>query len=255
MERDEYARMHAIERTNWWFRGKREAVRAVLRRAGYGPPRSGEIVLDVGCGTGAMLESLAPPGTPIGIDDHEEALGYMAEHGVARLLRASATALPVASGSVDRAFLLDVAEHVPDDGAVFAELRRALAPDGVAVIHVPAHPALWSPHDEVMHHVRRYRREELDRKLRAADLNVLSLGWTFAATLLPAAAVRAIKRRAAEGPSADFDLVPAWGDRILAAWQRVEAAWLRRAPLPFGLSLAAVVRPAKGPVGGEASRP
>lgn len=242
MDRDEYARMHAIERTNWWFRGKRAAVRALLRRAGCGPPGRGDIVLDIGCGTGVVLETLSPPGVPIGIDDHEEALGYVAEQGGSRLLRASATALPVKSKSVARAFLLDVAEHVPDDAAVFAELRRILASGGVAVIHVPAHPGLWSPHDEVMHHVRRYRRGELERKLQAADLDIVSLDWTFGAILLPAVVIRAVKRVMVDAPSADFGLVPKWADRLLAAWQGVEAAWLRRFPLPFGLSLASVVQ-------------
>lgn len=238
--------MHAIERTNWWFRGKRAAIAALLERAGWGPPRPGEVVLDIGCGTGAVLETLAPPGIPVGIDDHEVALAFVREHGTQRLLRGNATALPVRSASVGRAFLLDVAEHVGDDRAVFSELRRVLAPDGAGIVHVPAHPALWSPHDEVMHHVRRYRRDELERKLRDAGLDPVVLGWTFAAALPPAAAVRLVKRRAARGPSADFDIVPRRADRLLAAWQRIEAAWLARIPLPFGLSLAALVRPEGG---------
>ena len=246
MEREEYARMHAIERTNWWFSGKRRALRALLRRAGCGPPGPGEVVLDVGCGTGAVLERLASPGIPVGIDDHEEALGFVREGGISRLLRANATDLPVETGSVGRAFLLDVAEHVPDDAAVFAELRRVLARDGVAVVHVPAHPALWSPHDEVLHHVRRYRRDELEGKLGEAGLEPIVLGWTFAAALAPAAVVRAIKRRGDGEPRADFDVVPGWADRLLRTWQRAEATWLERFPLPFGLSLAAVVRRGEG---------
>lgn len=243
MEHEEYDRMYALEREHWWFRGKREAVRALLRRAGIGTPARGEVVLDVGCGTGAALEALGPPGIAVGIDDHEEALDFARRRGPVRPLRATATALPVAGGSVHRLFLLDVAEHVPDDCALFGEVLRVLRGDGVAVVHVPAHPSLWSPHDEVMHHVRRYRRSELVEKLRDAGLEPVAVTYTFAGTLVPAAAIRWWKRRIGSEIRADFGLVPRWANRFLLAWQRGEAAWLRRRSLPFGLSLAAVVRP------------
>lgn len=242
MEPEEYGRMHRLERSHWWFRGKRAAVAALLARAGIGSPRPGERVVDVGCGTGAVLERFGTGARAVGIDDHADALRFAREKGGPRLARADARALPLRSGSVDRLFLLDVAEHVPEDGLVFGEVRRVLADGGVAVVHVPAHPRLWSPHDLAMHHVRRYTRPALRARIREAGLEPVVLSWTFGGILLPAAAVRAVKRRAKTAEHADFGTAPRWMNEALTAWQRVEGAWLARANLPFGLSLGAVVR-------------
>jgi SAM-dependent methyltransferase len=239
--------MHRLERDHWWFRGKREAIAALLERAGVDPPKWGERIVDVGCGTGAVLERFGAGAVAIGIDDHEDALRYARERSGARLARADARALPFRGGSVDRLFLLDVAEHVREDARVFSEIHRVLAPDGLAIVHVPAHPWMWSPHDEAMHHVRRYTRSELAGRIQAAGLEPLLLTYTFGGILLPAAAVRAWKRRGTRTTTAeraDFDVAPRWMNRTLAAWQRVEAAWLERGNLPLGLSLAAIVRAA-----------
>lgn len=243
MEPEEYSRMHRLEREHWWFRGKGEVLEALLSRAGFDPPLAGDLVVDVGCGTGAVLERFGAGAIAVGIDDHVEALQFAARRPGARLLRSDARRLPFADASVDRLFLLDVAEHVPEDRRVFAEVARVLEPSGVGIIHVPAHPALWSPHDEAMHHVRRYTSRELRRKLEDAGLSPQVFTWTFAGILLPAALVRALKRNGSGGERADFDASPAWMNPLLTRWQRLEAAWLERGNLPFGLSLAALVRP------------
>lgn len=243
MEPEEYGRMHRLERDHWWFRGKREAIAALLERAGVGSPGPADRIVDIGCGTGAVLERFGAGAVAVGIDDHEDALRYAREKSGARLARSDARALPFRPASVDRLFLLDVAEHVPEDARVFAEIRRVLKPEGLAVVHVPAHPWMWSPHDEAMHHVRRYTRGELESRIREAGLAPAVLTYTFGGILLPAAAVRALKRRGAGGERADFGVAPRWMNRILATWQRLEAAWLARGNLPLGLSLAAVVRP------------
>jgi len=248
VEPEEYGRMHRLERDHWWFRGKREAIASLLERAGAPPPGPGDRVVDVGCGTGAVLERFGAGAVAVGIDDHVDALRFARQRSHAQLARSDARALPFRSACVDRLFLLDVAEHVPEDAAVFAEIRRVLKPQGLAVVHVPAHPGLWSPHDEAMHHVRRYTRAALETRIREAGLAPVVLTYTFGALLPPAVAVRAWKRRRARSPAqgerADFGVAPGWMNRILTGWQRVEAAWLARANLPAGLSLAAVVRPA-----------
>ena len=186
--------MHRLERDHWWFRGKRAAIAALLDRAGVSPPGPRDLVVDVGCGTGAILERFGAGATAVGIDDHEDALRHAREKSRALLARSDARALPFRTASVDRVFLLDVAEHVPEDGAVFSEIRRVLKPTGLAVVHVPAHPRMWSPHDEAMHHVRRYTRAALQTRIAEAGLAPVLLTYTFGALLLPAAAVRAWKR-------------------------------------------------------------
>lgn len=237
--------MHRLERDHWWFRGKRAAIAALLDRAGVATPGPRDLVVDVGCGTGAVLERFGAGAVAVGIDDHEDALRHARDKSGALLARSDARALPFRGASVDRVFLLDVAEHVPEDAAVFAEIRRVLKPTGLAVVHVPAHPRMWSPHDEAMHHVRRYTRAGLEARIAEADLAPVLLTYTFGALLLPAAAVRAWKRRTAKpaGERADFGVAPPWMNRVLAGWQRIEAAWLARANLPLGVSLAAVLRP------------
>ncbi|HET6361359.1 MAG TPA: class I SAM-dependent methyltransferase [Gemmatimonadota bacterium] len=245
MEPEEYGRMHRLERDHWWFRGKRAAIAALLQRAGATPPGPRDLVVDVGCGTGAILERFGTGALAVGIDDHDDALRYARGKTGALLARSDARALPLRTASVDRIFLLDVAEHVPEDTAVFAEIRRVLKSNGLAVVHVPAHPRMWSPHDVAMHHVRRYTRAELEARFSEAGLSPVLLTYTFGALLLPAVAVRAWKRRGehAAEERADFGVAPGWMNRILAGWQATEAAWLARANLPLGVSLAAVLRP------------
>jgi hypothetical protein len=98
-----------------------------------------------------------------------------------------------------------------------------------------------------MHHVRRYTRGSLAGRIEGAGLVPVVLTYTFGGLLVPAAIARAWKRRAdrAGGDDADFGVAPDWANRALSAWQRAEAAWLARANLPLGLSLGAVVRPAR----------
>lgn len=244
MELEEYGRLAALERRHWWFRAKRSFVDALLVRARAGPPPPGAVVVDIGCGAGGLLVGQGEGVVTVGLDDHAAALLHARRAGVRRLVQAGATAVPLADGCADRVFLLDVAEHVPDDRRAFAEVRRLLKPDGVALVHVPAHPRLWSRHDEAMHHVRRYTRSELEARLAEAGLEPVALSYTFGALLAPAAVLR-LGRGGARDDGTDFEATPRWADGPLAAWHRLEAAWLRRFGLPFGLSLGAAVRRAR----------
>src|SRR5205809_802920 len=62
----------------------------------------------------------------------------------------------------------NVLEHIDDDVSTLRRLRELLAPGGALLLLVPAHPTLFGPIDTAFGHYRRYGKQELRRKLRAA---------------------------------------------------------------------------------------
>lgn len=100
-------------------------------------------VLDVGCGTGFLLEQLAGRGfSGIGIDLSPESVEHaqrrLAEIGAAdRLTAVVGSAYEPPPGPYDLIALTDVLEHLEDPRACLAALRAQLAPDGLLVISTP----------------------------------------------------------------------------------------------------------------------
>ena len=92
----------------------------------------------------------------LGVDFSPLALKACATRGLSELVRARAEAIPLASSSVDAIVATDILEHLDDDLAALEEFRRILKPGGQAVITVPAFQFLWSEHDVVLMHRRRY---------------------------------------------------------------------------------------------------
>ncbi|MEM7306015.1 MAG: class I SAM-dependent methyltransferase [Planctomycetota bacterium] len=243
MERGAYDEMRALEDHHWWFRGKRRMLKPLISAA---VERGDVTLLDVGCGTGANLnhvESTFPAVSTLGLDFDDGALHYCRGRRIgAGLLRGDGTRLPVRDGSLDCITALDIIEHFDDDEALIAELHRALRPGGELVASVPAYPWLWSPHDDFLHHKRRYRTGELQRKLAAAGFEIVgSHGFNFL-LLPPIALVRFLKGRkakssGAEADGTDFFELPRPLNALMAGLFWIEDAITRVVPVPFGVSL------------------
>lgn len=238
-----FAAMAELEREHWWFRAKRELVAHQV--ADHGEHRG--VAVDVGCGTGAMVDELRRLGfTPaMGTDLSRFALTLAAPAADDRSSFAAARAehLPLRAGAVSVLVSLDVIEHLDDDVAALAEYARVLRPDGLVVLAVPAYEWAWSDHDVQLGHRRRYTAGRLCRVAAEAGLVVERCTY-FHSWLVPIAFMlrKTPLRRALRGQAEEASFVHPLVNRWLARLTSVERQLLRRTRLPFGLSVLLVAR-------------
>ena len=132
-------RLVEVESRNWHLQSRMSLVLETIdRHAAHGGR-----VLDVGCGTGFLLERLAERGfSGVGIDLSPESVGHarrrLAEIGASERLTATVgSAYEPPEGPFDLIALTDVLEHLEDPRACLAALREQLAPGGLLVVSTP----------------------------------------------------------------------------------------------------------------------
>jgi SAM-dependent methyltransferase len=239
----EYERMHALEDWYWWFVARRRAAARFLRD--YAPPDRPLRILDAGCGTGGMLDLYRswPDAEAVGVDLSPDALAFTHGRGHERLARADLMLLPFRSGTFDVVTALDVIEHVSDDARAVQEISRVLRPGGILVASVPAYQFLWGPHDEALHHYRRYQAAEFAKVVQQSGLLVERQTYLLAALFPIAALMRLATRRSKpQEAGATVPHVPGIVNGALIGLQSVELALARQVSLPFGLSVLVVAR-------------
>jgi SAM-dependent methyltransferase len=241
MEQGELQAILDSDERHWWYRGRLRIVTGEVERIVLA---SNARILDAGCGSGSILGHLSAFGEVTGVDISPLAVAASRARRTGVVVQGSIDHLPFPDDEFDLVTCLDVLEHTPDDVAVLRELRRVTRPGGHVLLTVPAYPALWSRHDEINHHFRRYRRGGLREAATRAGLR-LERDTHFNALLLPpAAAVRVLGRfkRGSRSPGerSELTLTPRALDPLLELPLRVEAALVRRGvALPLGLSVLA----------------
>ena len=118
-------------------------------------PRSGEAVLDLGCGTGRAFDPLraavGAPGLVVGLDLTPEMLDAAttaAHRTVTRLVLGDARRLPFPNGAFDAVFAAGLLPHLPDTMIGLAEIGRVVRPGGrLTLFHPIGHAALAARHE------------------------------------------------------------------------------------------------------------
>lgn len=242
MEREYELQTHRAEDRHWWYQGRRQVLERTVEQLEL---PEGARILDAGCGSGRNMVELARHGYVTGVELSDASARLARERKCGEVLEGSVMDMPLDDDTFDLVVSLDVIEHLDDDVGALRELRRVTKPGGALLVTVPAYQWLWSGHDEVNHHRRRYNRRTLLAAAHAA-------GWTcerathFNSLLLPAAILlRALERvkPATTKSSLDLWVPPAPLNAMLRQPLKLEAALIGRdAFIPAGLSLLAVFR-------------
>jgi SAM-dependent methyltransferase len=239
MDPKEFALQYEIEETHWWFKARRRLVRrfAERLRAELGRPLR---ILDVACATAMSFRFLSDLGSIHGLDISTETIHFAKQRGIHRIVRGDAQKMPFRVGAFDLVLALDAFEHFPDDVAAMGEVARVLAPRGGLICTVPAFMALWSPHDDSFHHLRRYTRPELRRKLEGQGLRIERLSYYSMFLAPPLFVFRRVRRLLGRNKPAtsDFNVaIPQVIQSGMAALMAVEAGLMKGIDMPFGASL------------------
>ncbi|MDD5260399.1 MAG: class I SAM-dependent methyltransferase [Methylacidiphilales bacterium] len=222
--------------SHWYYRSKfkllEKSLASVLRN--HPSPK----LADFGCGDGIFLKLIERSG----LMSAEQMTGI--DSGYARAQQSGEIRmLPEfpPGGKFDVILMMDVLEHVEDEQAVLAEVLKHLNSGGTLFITVPALPILWSRHDEILLHYRRYTLSSLKSLLSAfQELKIFRLHYYYGLLLPVAAPLRFFKRHSTETQT-DLQPAPALLNLLLVALFELElhvARWNRLA----GLSAVAVCR-------------
>lgn len=239
MERVIFDRMAELDQTHWWYVARRQILSDLVGRV-VKPPK-GARILEVGCGTGHNFAMLGGFGHVDGLEVDAPARAIAAQ----RLGRAVGDApLPELGGVPDEHYhliaLLDVLEHIAEDRAALASIKAKLAPGGKILLTVPANQWMWSAHDKVHHHFRRYNRATLAKVAREAGLK-LDFVSHFNTILFPLAAGFRLLGKVTAREEADDAQPAAPLNAAFTSLFGLERHLIGRVPMPFGVSLAAVL--------------
>ncbi|ONF96727.1 class I SAM-dependent methyltransferase [Sphingomonas jeddahensis] len=242
MDRRVYDRMAEHDSTHWWYRARRDILADYLTREGKLPKQAR--ILEIGCGTGHNLPMLARFGTVDAIEIDPAARGIASQRLGKPVGEAPLPGLPgVPDSHYDLIAVLDVVEHIEDDVAALRAMRVRLAPGGKILITVPAHQWMWSAHDVVNHHHRRYSKATLVKGIEAAGLRPRKLGY-FNSLLFPLAAGARVAGRITGRDDSDDTPPPRLVNKLFEGIFRLERHLVGRVPMPPGVSIVTLAEPA-----------
>jgi ubiquinone/menaquinone biosynthesis C-methylase UbiE len=242
MDKIYYNEYYYLERENWWFRVRADIIMEAIRRSI--PNEKKLSILNVGAATGHTSKLLEEFGEVVSIEYDTDCFQFTKERLNINIINASATELPFGDNQFDMVCCFDVIEHIEEDGLAVKEMARVCKKDGHVHITVPAFMELWSTHDEVNHHFRRYRIPQLQGLFEQLGGRIDYSTYFSAFLFIPLYVFRNTTRIFKldwfrKGSGSDFTIISKQGfmDKILYQIFNIERFWLKKFTFPFGSSI------------------
>jgi 2-polyprenyl-3-methyl-5-hydroxy-6-metoxy-1,4-benzoquinol methylase len=167
-------------RRHWWWRVRHELVMRtvgqLLQKDDTTP--SARNIFDIGCAGGVSFDNLSLYGEVYGLEPSPTLVNACPQWRE-RIELSDFGPNYSPSRQYDLVLMLDVLEHIEDDAAALGSLRHLLKPGGQAILTVPALQSLWSVHDVINLHYRRYDHGGLKHLIEDSGFTVRDLRYFF----------------------------------------------------------------------------
>jgi len=240
MEDELYRKFYEVETLHWWFSARQKIVMDVIEH--QLSLSRGATVLDIGCGTGAILAEFSKQYRAYGTDTSALAIKFCHQRGLSNALCCTLDTFPHPELKFDLVTMLDVIEHIDDDAATLQQAARFINPGGHLLVTVPAYQFLWSHHDALNHHKRRYTRSGLRKVLEKSGFAVEMISY-YNTLLFPTALLERLVEKFVKMGSDTTLTVPVEPlNLVFRSIFSAERFCLRKIAFPFGLSVIALAR-------------
>lgn len=241
----EYEAMFNAEQTHWWYNNLRDEVIGWVERAQAANLGAKQTkLLDLGCGTGGMLQRLQERFKNIrayGMDYYAPALDFAKLKTSYPLLRGDVKRIPFGDDTFDIILCLDVLytkEAYPGFQSTLDSVYRLLTENGAFILQLPAFKFLRSQHDVNVHGVHRFTANEICEGLQKAGFSHFKVYYRYNLLLGIACFAR---RLVLKSKQESHLMVPGvLINSLLYKYFRLESWLNKRVYIPFGVSVFAV---------------
>ena len=221
---------------HWWWRGRLASVLAPLAKEAARKTDNSLQILDVGCADGVYFDHFGQYGQVSGLEP-DDAIYSGENPKVFNLTLNDYQTREL----FDVILMLDVLEHIEDDQGSIDKIHSMLSAGGSLILTVPAHQWLWTRHDQLNQHCRRYAKPAITRLFDPALWQIEKTSYLFASLVLPKLMTRLLERFNDATPATPG--VPnAWLNTLATTLLSLERRVFSIIPAPFGSSILMVAR-------------
>lgn len=193
METNYEKKYYDVEKNYWIFKGYRKLILDTMKK--YKLQKDVNI-LEVGCSTGNLIEIIKKKHKNIiGVEKSDLAIKNLSLKKITCLQTSDYNLTGILDNSQDLLIASNVLEHIKDHNLAIKEWERVLKKKGKAIIIVPAFKLLWSNHDVINLHYRRYSKNSLNLLIKNnTKLKIKNISYWNSTLFLPVFLIRLLSR-------------------------------------------------------------
>ena len=162
---------------NWWYFGRRKILSIKIKK--YFNFKENKLnILEIGPGTGANIIELQKFGK-VDILEVDDYFIELVKKDQRLEVNNVFEAFEEVNTEYDLVVILDVLEHVKDTENFLKNINSILSKNGLLILSVPAHMSLFSEHDVLLKHFRRYSMESLADELKDKFIPIEFFWYNF----------------------------------------------------------------------------